>query len=55
MIWFGCVLWHINNCRLFNAKFSLYVYFKYIRFSLVGSYGISTIVAYLTPNPFLYK
>ena len=20
MIWFGWVLWHINHCRLFNAK-----------------------------------
>ena len=20
MIWFGLVLWHINHCRLFNAK-----------------------------------
>ena len=26
MIWFGWVLWHINHCRLFNAKFSLYTY-----------------------------
>ena len=24
MIWFGLVLWYINYCRLFNAKF----YFK---------------------------
>ena len=26
MIWFGWVLWHINHCRLFNAKYSLYIY-----------------------------
>ena len=25
MIWFGLVLWHINHCRLFNAKSSLYI------------------------------
>ena len=28
MIWFGLVLWHINYCRLFNAKSCLYVYVK---------------------------
>ena len=28
------VLWHINHCRLFNAKSSLYIYI-YIRFGLV--------------------
>ena len=22
---FGCVLWHINNCRLCNAESSLYI------------------------------
>ena len=27
---------------------------KYIGFDLVGFYGISTIVDYLMPNPFLY-
>ena len=26
VIWFGWVLWHINHCRLFNAKSSLYIY-----------------------------
>ena len=52
MIWFGWVLWHINHCRLFNAKSSLYIYTKYIWFGLVGFYGISTIVGYLMPNPF---
>ena len=49
--WFGCVLWHINHCRLFNAKSSLYIYSKYIWFGFVGFYGISTIVGYLMPNP----
>ena len=51
MIWFGWVLWHINPCRLFNAKSSLYIYIKYIWFGLVGFYGISTLVGYLMPNP----
>ena len=51
MIWFDWVLWHINHCRLFNAKFSLYIYIKYIGFGLVGFYGISIIVGYLMPNP----
>ena len=49
--WFGLVLWHINQCMLFDAKFSLYIYIKYIWLSLVGFYGISTIVGYLTLNP----
>ena len=48
---FGWVLWHINHCRLFNAKSSLYIYIKYIGFNLVGFYGISTSVGYLMPNP----
>ena len=26
MIWFGLVWWHINHCRLFNAKSGLYIY-----------------------------
>ena len=51
MIWFGWVLWHINHCRLFNAKSSLYIHIKYIGFGLVGFYGISTFVGYLMPNP----
>ena len=51
MIWFSWVLWHINHCRLFNAKSFLYIYIKYIRFGLVGFYDISTIVGYLMPNP----
>ena len=31
----GWVLWHINHCRLFNTKSSLYIYIKYIWFGLV--------------------
>ena len=31
-VWFGWGLWHINPCRLFNAKSSLYIYIKYIWF-----------------------
>ena len=50
MIWLGWVLWHINHCRLFNAKSPLYIYIKYIRFGWVGFYGTSTIVGYLMPN-----
>ena len=51
MIWLGWVLWHINFCRLFNAKFSKYIYIKYIWLGLIGFYGVSTIVGYLMPNP----
>ena len=51
MIWFGLALWHINHSRLFNAKSSLHIYIKYIKFGLVWFYGISTIVGYLMPNP----
>ena len=51
LVWFGLVLWHINHCRLFNAKSCLFIYIKYIGFGLVGFYGISTIVGYLMPNP----
>ena len=47
----GLVLWQINHFRLFNAKFSLYIYIKYIWFGWVGFYGISTIVGYLMTNP----
>ena len=52
MIWFGWVLWHITHCRLFNAKYFLYMYIRYIRAGLVGFYGISIIVGYLMPIPF---
>ena len=48
---FGWVLWHINQCRLFNAKTDFYVYIKYIGFGLVGIYCISTIVGHLMPKP----
>ena len=51
MIWLGWVLWHINHRRLFNAKFSLYIYIKYIGFGLFEFYGISILVGYLMPNP----
>ena len=30
------VSWYINHCRLFNAKSSLYIYIKYIRFGWLG-------------------
>ena len=40
----------LRYCRLFNAKSSQYIYIKYIGFDLVGFYGISSIVGYLTPN-----
>ena len=46
MIWVCWVLWHINHCRLFNAKSSLYIYTKYMGFGWVRFYGISTIVGY---------
>ena len=26
----SCILWHINPCKLFNAKFCSYVYIEYI-------------------------
>ena len=26
LVWFGCVLWHINYCKLLNAKSCLYIY-----------------------------
>ena len=51
MTCFGLVLWHINLCKLFYAKSSLYIYSKYIGFRLTGFYGISSIVGYLMPNP----
>ena len=51
MIWFGWSLWHITQCRLFNAKSYVYMYIKSIGFRLVGFYDISTIVGYLMSNP----
>ena len=42
--------WHINHCRLFNAKSSLYIYI-YIYITWPGwLHGISTVVDYLRPN-----
>ena len=52
--WLGRLLWHINHCRLFNAKSSLYIYIKYIWFGWVWFYDISTIVGYLMPNLYTY-
>ena len=49
LVWLGFM--HINHCRLFNAKFSLYIYIEYIWFDLVRFYGVSTIVGYLMANP----
>ena len=51
MIWFGWVLWNINPCRLFNAKSSLYIYIKNIRFGWVGFHDVSNIVGYIITNP----
>ena len=39
LVWLGWVLWHFKHCRLFNAKSSLYIYTKYIGFSLGGLNG----------------
>ena len=55
LVWLGWVLWHINHCRLFNAKSRLYKILNMICWLvgwLVGIYGISIFVGYLTPNPF---
>ena len=30
LVWFSLVLWHIKHGWLFNAKFSLYMYIRYI-------------------------
>ena len=49
LVWLG--LWHINNCRLFNAKSPLYIHGKYVGFYLAWFYGISIIVGYLMQNP----
>ena len=51
MIWLVWVWWHMNHCRLFNAKSSLYIYIKFIWFGLVGFYGLPTLVGYSMPNP----
>ena len=52
MVWFGLVLWHINNFCLFNAKSSLYISIKYKGFGLVGFYGISVIEFFFMPDPY---
>ena len=51
-IGFGLVgfSWHINHCRLFNAKFSLYIINIYDLVGL-GFMAYQTIVGYLMPNP----
>ena len=49
-MWFSWILWHINYCRVFNAKSSLYIYIKYIVFGLFGFYDTSAIIGYLMPN-----
>ena len=30
LVWFDLVLWHIYHCRLFNAKYSLYMHIRHI-------------------------
>ena len=65
LVWLG--LWHINHCRLYNAKSSLYIYIKYIWFFWVECNGIfiylfiakSTLYIYIiyircSPVVFLY-
>ena len=39
MISFDMVLWHINHCRLFNAKSSLYIYILHIYGGACGVMG----------------
>lgn len=34
------VLWHINHCRSFNAKFSLYIYIYIKYIGLVNTYKL---------------
>ena len=48
------VLWHINHCWLSNAKSCFYKYIKYIWFSLVGFYGISTIYSLFNAKSCFY-
>ena len=55
LVWFPLILWHINRCRVFNAKktkTTLYIYIKYIWFDLVCFYGISIAGKKIMPNPF---
>ena len=50
MIWLGLVWNPVKHCRLFNAKFFLYLYIKYIWFGLVWFGSQSTIVGYSMSN-----
>ena len=50
MIYFGLVLWHINYCRLFNTKSSLYIYIEVYDLLWLIS-GISNVVGHLKPYP----
>ena len=53
MILFGWVLLDPNIVGyLMPNLFYTYIYIIYIRFCLVGFYGMSIIVGYLMPNPF---
>ena len=57
-MWFGLFggVRHVNYCWLFDAKRSIYIYIKYMKFSLVWFYGISTNVGYSIPNSIcIYK
>ena len=38
MNWFGWLSWHINHCRLLDAKSSSYMYIQYFWFGLVWFY-----------------
>ena len=29
LVWFGLVLWYNSHCRLFNARFSIFIYNKH--------------------------
>ena len=42
----------INLTSIVSAGYHVTIYIRYIFFGLVGFYGISTIVAYVMPNPF---
>ena len=50
LVCLGFMAYKLLYC-LFNAKFLLYIYIKYIWFDFIVVYGISTIVGYLMPNP----
>ena len=49
LVWLSFMAY--QHCRLFNDKSSLYIYIKYIGFSLVGFYDISTNIGYFMLNP----